>query len=124
MTCIRHAMRDVADAAFAHVGRPGHPSAMGKPHVSLSTWLSVWSATGLSSEVYDRRRDRLRAEVGYWQTEAVEEYGIDAVPTLLADDGTTVLLRLDPEVVEPTRADELWQHVRQRLDAVSGGVDR
>ena len=114
----------IIDVAFDQIGRTTHPAARDKPHVPLATWLAVWSASGLSLEEYDEGRERLLAEVGYWQAQAVQEFGIDAVQTLLADDGTTIHLRLDPDATRPSHARRLWQEVNERLDAVSTPLER
>jgi hypothetical protein len=112
------AMADVVDAVFAMPPPDGLVE-------ELSAWLAVLHHAGLDLRVYDYDRERLQAEVGYWQAEAIRDLGITRPATLVFADDSVMCVQLKGDITDPDEAFAL----RSRLcDELTGsnvlGTDR
>lgn len=89
------------DAAFDTI----HGS--GQDPSSPEAFLELASTVGLELDRFAADSERWRAEVGLWHREAEDELGVTAVPCLVFDDGTTLLVRLGAEVPDSAAARRL-----------------
>ena len=97
----------VVDAAVDLLAADDHTAAG-----QLSVWLAVRRLAGLGLDEYDEAMDRLRAEVGLWQAEAVGELGVQGVPALVLSDRTVVEVRLDHDVLDRDQGDDLLRRLQ------------
>lgn len=107
----------VVDAAVDRLDEDGGTAAG-----QLAVWLEVRRVAGLQHgplglAAFDEAMDRLRAEVGAWQAEAIE-LGITGVPAVVLADGSVVQVQLSRDVDDADAADLL-----RRLADLSGAPE-
>lgn len=108
------AVRALVDAAFDHL-----LPAVRMAHEELAAWLAIGAEAGLPLLEYDHDMERLRAEVGLWQAEAIADHGVVRAPTLLFDDGTTVYLQLDADLAGGSEATAVLQSLHRHIGALA-----
>lgn len=108
-TAGRQCHQDYVDAAFAAV----HEADLDLDGVE--GWLELSAEVGLDLDAFVADGDRWRAEVGLWHAEAVDDLGVDDVPTLVVDDEHAFSVTLSHTVTGSLAA-------RQLLDDLLGLV--
>jgi hypothetical protein len=89
------------DAAFAAV------HATGANLSEFGGWLEIGAEAGLDLDAFTRDSDRWRAEVGLWHSEARDDLGVAAVPSLVFDEDRVLVVTLDSDVADADAAQRL-----------------
>ncbi len=92
-------------------------------HAELGLWLEIGQRLGLDLAAYDADREQLRAEVGYWQEEAILELGVDHPSTLVFDDGSVMRVQLHGDLTRHDEANALLDKLCTQLTASGSGAD-
>jgi len=112
----RQCHHEYVDAAFAAV----HEAELDLGGVEA--WLELSAEVGLDLDAFVDDGDRWRAEVGLWHAEAIDDLGIDDVPTLVVDDEHALSVTLSRGVTGPLAArkllDDLMDLIRYPVAAV------
>jgi hypothetical protein len=114
----RQAHRRFVTAAFAAVhDESGQMTA-------TETWLKLGAEAGLDLEGFTDDSERWRAEVGLWQAEAEDEFGIREVPALVFDGRRALVIRLSAEVRDAAAARSLLDRLAALADQPIASVRR
>ena len=97
--------REYVDAAFAAV----HDAELDLGGVEA--WLELSAEVGLDLDEFVEDGDRWRAEVALWHAEAIDDLGIDDVPSLVVDDEHALWVTLSHGVTGPQAARMLLQEL-------------
>lgn len=91
---------------------------------ATETWLKLGAESGLDLEGFTSDSERWRAEVGLWQAEAEDEFGIRDVPALVFGGRRALVVRLAEEIVDPARARRLLDQLAALADQPIASVRR
>jgi hypothetical protein len=106
------------DAAFGAVHEEDDDTS------GLETWLALGNRLELDMDTFTADTDRWRAEVTLWHTEAADELGVTAVPTLVFAEAYPLYVRLVSDVQDTDGARQLLGQIAELVRQPIGEVRR